>query len=173
MARAAAGGTGPQPTTDPLERIRTNSAVSLNLWEQHLDVDALALHVSTNTCLRTLTLRGNAMCDRDCAKLLAAGLLHNRSITSLGLADSAVGEAASMDLAYCLKKNPVLCTLDLWANGLGDAGASAVAAALETADAQPPCSTAPLPPGNQVKRQRGADQRHRHDAPPNTRTPGK
>ena len=95
------------------------------------------------------------------AEEVARALEHPRcSLTSLSLADDAVGDGGALALARALGRSATLTRLDLASNGIGARGADALLAALDRAAPPPPVPPLGglrLPPGTCALREINLD----------------
>ena len=108
---------------------------------QHLDLEsngilgpggiALSEAIGRNTSLTTLKLSENSCGVPPAAKALAAGLVANKSLRHLELRWWSLSGGSLAALGRAVGAHPALEVLDLSFNDVGDAGARAMAAALE------------------------------------------
>jgi Ran GTPase-activating protein (RanGAP) involved in mRNA processing and transport len=132
--------------------------ISNNTLPGPISVAALGAHIATNNSLTFLDMRSSFPEMDGCAEILAQGLAENRSLTHLDIAGNKIGddglaciasaistdmplhtlglgwntltEKSSAALDELIRKLPVLNTLAIQHNGLGDAGIAAIGASL-------------------------------------------
>ncbi|KAJ3320947.1 Leucine-rich repeat-containing protein 71 [Boothiomyces sp. JEL0866] len=135
--------------------------VSGNIRQLLLDQNPLIPEISygsflgEDSCLRTLTLRGNHITDLG-AKLISNALKTNRNLVGLDLFENKIQKAGAEALSDALKVNSCLQALNLGKNNIGDDGALYLSKAL---------SNYPLSPEEvqQRKKQISEIDRQKHD----------